>query len=468
LCSLTLTTLRKMGPVPESFDWTAAFMKFLTAFDIEEQNGNAKMTAVACEPFVRRLDELPLASLAPASEAEARQWLAQRIERELDRVERIWAELVETVDIDAAEAPARLAFEAGTTGEKHRRYVLSTERQVIKRIDTFLKVRTAIEAGKFNPADFDPGDLPDVESAVDASTPATPCALATTGFPPLQSASCVSPAAIAESDLTAKIAPGADVAAADPIASALPVVAAGELRPIEPDGGECGTDRARIDSRAEIPATNDQSQMTNDQDCFLRNEPNRESSGPESTAEPTASRVVPNAMRMGSAWLVVLIGLGLIAARFARSEARAEHWRSNASFGVLPSRTFRPEVCFPLEYPVYAAPDRKIPPEGGTPTVGCADAGGQGRVSDGRHHDGLFVGEGSASQMARSEPRPPVRLALASGSPCAMALTSRRVGRSLALACGSPSQRGSPSRLAHPPLASPLVTDGVAFVLTRP
>ena len=44
----------------------------------------------------------------------------------------------------------RLAFETGTEGDRQRRYVLSYERLVNRRIDTFLKVRKASASGELD------------------------------------------------------------------------------------------------------------------------------------------------------------------------------------------------------------------------------------------------------------------------------------------------------------------------------
>lgn len=43
-----------------------------------------------------------------------------------------------------------MAFETGTEGDRGRRYILSYERLVNRRIDTFLKVRKASESGELD------------------------------------------------------------------------------------------------------------------------------------------------------------------------------------------------------------------------------------------------------------------------------------------------------------------------------
>ena len=95
LCSFTLNRVRPLAVAAETFDWAVAVIKFLTEFDIEKDNGNAIMAAVQCEPFMRRLEQLPLAAMAPPGEVEAREWLAQRIEQEKERVEHIREEVAE-------------------------------------------------------------------------------------------------------------------------------------------------------------------------------------------------------------------------------------------------------------------------------------------------------------------------------------------------------------------------------------
>jgi hypothetical protein len=164
LCSLTLGMVRPILPVSQDFDWAAVVIKFLCEFDVEKDNGNAKMTAVACEPFVRRLEQLPLARLAPATEDEAREWLARRIERERARIELIRDENAAIDEADEAEAPVRLAFETGADGERHRRYLLSNERLVNRRISEFLLVRKAVVNGTLEKLEHDFGD-PELQAA---------------------------------------------------------------------------------------------------------------------------------------------------------------------------------------------------------------------------------------------------------------------------------------------------------------
>ena len=103
-----------------------------------------------CGAFKCRLAELPLASLAPKGREQARQWLIGVIEGQIKRVSEIRAELQEIADADEAEAPARLSYEIGPEGDKHRRYILSNQRQVSKSVNDFLKARTMSETGIFD------------------------------------------------------------------------------------------------------------------------------------------------------------------------------------------------------------------------------------------------------------------------------------------------------------------------------
>ncbi len=94
--------------------------------------------------------ELPLARLAPKGKEQARQWLIGVIEGQIKRVGEIRAELAVIADADAAEAPARLTYEIGPEGDKHRRYILSNGRQVSKSVNDFFKARTMSETGIFD------------------------------------------------------------------------------------------------------------------------------------------------------------------------------------------------------------------------------------------------------------------------------------------------------------------------------
>ena len=83
LCGLTLLSAPKAGPEREAFDWKDALIKMLVTFDLENKRGIAASAMKQCEPFARRLAELPLAKLAPRDENHARAWLTGIIDQEL-------------------------------------------------------------------------------------------------------------------------------------------------------------------------------------------------------------------------------------------------------------------------------------------------------------------------------------------------------------------------------------------------
>ncbi len=151
LCSLTLTVATQPGAQNEPFDWISALLVMLCSFKHEDTIKTAADVARFhyCEPFKCRLAELPLARLAPKGKVQARQWLIGVIEGQIKRVRGIRAELEEIADADEAEAPARLTYEIGPEGDKHRRYILSNGRQVSKSVNDFFKARTMSETGKF-------------------------------------------------------------------------------------------------------------------------------------------------------------------------------------------------------------------------------------------------------------------------------------------------------------------------------
>jgi hypothetical protein len=152
LCSLTLTTATKPGAQNEPFDWTSALLVMLCSFKHEDTIKTVADVARFhyCESFKCRLAELPLATLAPKGKEQARQWLIGVIEGQIKRVSETRAELQEIADADAAEAPARLTYEIGPEGDKHRRYILSNGRQVSKSVNDFFKARTMSETGIFD------------------------------------------------------------------------------------------------------------------------------------------------------------------------------------------------------------------------------------------------------------------------------------------------------------------------------
>ena len=159
LCGLTLLSAPKAGPEREAFDWKDALIKMLVTFDLENKRGIADSAAKQCEPFARRLAELPLAKLAPRDENHARSWLTGIIDQELRRLHDIRLYLQVVAQADEAEAPARLAFETGPEGDRQRRYGLSAERLVIKRFGDFLKTRGQLIAGTFDPTEVELQDL---------------------------------------------------------------------------------------------------------------------------------------------------------------------------------------------------------------------------------------------------------------------------------------------------------------------
>ena len=57
------------------------------------------------------------------------------------RLQDLHLRLLAIAEADSAEAPARLAFETGSEGDRQRRYGLSSERLVLKRFSEFLKTR---------------------------------------------------------------------------------------------------------------------------------------------------------------------------------------------------------------------------------------------------------------------------------------------------------------------------------------
>ena len=152
LCSLTLTIATKPGAQNEPFDWISALLVMLCSFKHEDTIKTAADVArlYDCAAFKCRLAELPLAMLAPKGHEQARRWLIGVIEGRIKRVSEIRAELQEIADADAAEAPARLSYEIGPEGDKHRRYILSNGRQVSKSVNDFFKARTMSETGIFD------------------------------------------------------------------------------------------------------------------------------------------------------------------------------------------------------------------------------------------------------------------------------------------------------------------------------
>ncbi len=155
LASLTLLSAPKDGPERESFDWNSALIKMLVTFDVENKRGIAASTAKQCEPFARRLAELPLARLAPKDEEQARECLHLVIDEETRRLQEMMLMLRSIRNADLAEAPARLAFETGPEGDRYRRYELTNERLALQSYDRFLRTRNFVVTGRFDLIDVD-------------------------------------------------------------------------------------------------------------------------------------------------------------------------------------------------------------------------------------------------------------------------------------------------------------------------
>ena len=155
LSSLTLLSAPKAGPERDSFDWNNALITMLVTFDVENKKGIAASAANQCEPFARRLAELPLARLAPKDEEEARESLITVIDQEKRRLQEMLLVLRSIANADLAEAPARLAFETGPEGDRYRRYELSNERLALQSYDRFLRTRNFVVTGRFDLIDVD-------------------------------------------------------------------------------------------------------------------------------------------------------------------------------------------------------------------------------------------------------------------------------------------------------------------------
>ena len=136
-------------------------IRMMLTFEAESDHGDAAAVTKHCDPFARRLAELPLARMAPRDDEQARQWLSSLIEREMGRLIEIRAMLQEIADADLAEAPTRLAFETGAEGDRHRRYVLSNERVLNRRLTLFLETRKRSEAAARDAAPVDRHPLPE-------------------------------------------------------------------------------------------------------------------------------------------------------------------------------------------------------------------------------------------------------------------------------------------------------------------
>jgi hypothetical protein len=153
LCSLTLIGVPQPGPSGEPIDWKSALLRMLFTYK-NESSADTTDAEIArqFDSFNRRLAELPLARFATESVEEARRWLSDVINHEIDRITPIVATLREIAEADALEAPLRLALETGPDGDKFRRYVVSNGRLANRTIDEFLKMRTlsSVVGGPFS------------------------------------------------------------------------------------------------------------------------------------------------------------------------------------------------------------------------------------------------------------------------------------------------------------------------------
>jgi hypothetical protein len=121
----------------------------------DPSRGLADRMKAYCTPWARALAKRPLDRLMPENVAEARRWLTVAIDDEVNRLTRIREHRQQFADLDWAEAPARLAFETGTEGNRLRRYDLSRDRELIRAIGKFVEVRKASIAGTFNLLEYD-------------------------------------------------------------------------------------------------------------------------------------------------------------------------------------------------------------------------------------------------------------------------------------------------------------------------
>ena len=95
-------------------------------------------------------------------EEQARGRLTAIIDQEVCRLRHVRETLQAIADVDAAEAPGRLAFETGPEGDRYRRYGHAAERLVIKRFGDFLKTRGMTMEGGFDAADVEVETLPGI------------------------------------------------------------------------------------------------------------------------------------------------------------------------------------------------------------------------------------------------------------------------------------------------------------------
>jgi hypothetical protein len=135
---------------------------------VAERIADDELKARMCmEPFERALGDQPsMGRLAPRGVDDARQRLSSVIDEQIKRINKIREELACIAELDADEAPARMAFETGAEGDRQRRYVLSRDRLLNRTVDTFLKVRKNSNDGSLEPVDIHPDDAIDPDDPI--------------------------------------------------------------------------------------------------------------------------------------------------------------------------------------------------------------------------------------------------------------------------------------------------------------
>ena len=341
LSSLTMFSAPKAGPERESFDWNTALIKMLVTFDVESEGGIAASVAKQCEPFARRLAELPLARLAPKDEVEARESLMLVIDHETRRLQEMLLMLRSIASADLAEAPSRLAFETGPEGDRHRRYELSNERLALQSYDRFLRTRNFVVTGRFDLIDVDLQTLvgpapPHAFSDVSGPLSVVCSPLSVVSSPlsvvsgPLSVVNCKSDA-INEPEASDEVSLAAVAERTEQVPRA--------ILPSAANGGEQRDVPAPCEVGQQTPAPSPQEQIGCDDEPIVRNEANlSDVSGPFPDVIPRAGG--PETFREG--------------------EPPCEPSASAGSDGASPSPTF-PDGEPPCEPSAYAGSDGASP-----------------------------------------------------------------------------------------------------------
>ena len=149
MCSLTLSASTTAETANERPDWPTALVYMLASFK-NEYRYPTELAVEQCQSLHGRLGELPLAKLAPAGEAQAREWLTRVIEGEMRRIGAYPGGPSRDRRRRRGRARDRLAYESGPEGDKRRRYVVSNERLMNRTVAEFLKARTISETGIFD------------------------------------------------------------------------------------------------------------------------------------------------------------------------------------------------------------------------------------------------------------------------------------------------------------------------------